>query len=702
MPIDETKLNALKAKADRGETIYCAEILSVYWSDSVTVHYASRQFDDITPHRNVSLKPIEARLLNNKFHAFEMNPDIRTETISFTFENSDKNISDKFKLYGEGVGCELFYYFADVDLLVSMWFGQLQKPNNADYQELKVQATNGRFSSEMMLPSRFHETTCSFNFGGLLTDVSQLETNGCPYDRQLGGSFGNLNGGVPFTSCDKTEADCLARLGSSKYHGGFNADVNSVVTDTGTGYAGKPKTTKLKTPVPLVYGRKHIRPQMLYFRKELPDWVRMVFEIGEGPIEATYAVVILTKFIESQHIVVRRGDIGQPKLPLWSNIREFSGTGVFTAAHGIADHRNTSPSSIDCLLAVHGFNKAAVYTDSETYTRIWSNLRAWLILELYTNQKFGLRQDHSRFDIDSFKTAAEWGAEFVRFTLGTKTYDHLRDYCDVFLKGETASNVISSICEQGRLSIPFQHDGKYMVTPFRVFTETELDDAPVFYDRGENRNIDRENGMPTLRVTEKSDLELVNTIKLTFEDENDLDNPRPITCEDVQQKQRAGRAMGINIHPVVKDFSAYSVRALNQAIKLGYGLLWFGNGETVGTKNNLEITFRTDLLEVLNLRRWQPIKLVSTEIDGYEYDGYQFEYFVVRNMRKDADNRVTVTAFAYNKEAMEAFETEPPEPNPNPNPTEPTPLPMPQEPCMPTFDVIDQADGYITVNVIPC
>jgi hypothetical protein len=259
MAIDSAKLNALRLI----KKPFIAEILAVYWSDSVTKYYAVDKYDEIVPHRTCPLKPIEARLLGKTFHNFELNGDLRTETINFTFDNIDGEIGNLFTTHDEGVRCELFYYFADADLLVSLWWGQLNQPENADYKTLPVSASNGFISGESNLPNRIRPSSCVFTFGGEISSVEELETNGCKYDRHLGGSNGLLDGDdQPFRRCPKmTEADCVNRFGHARYYGGVARwDIQAVLTDGNSGYRATAKGSQglLTTPIRVIAGAKYV------------------------------------------------------------------------------------------------------------------------------------------------------------------------------------------------------------------------------------------------------------------------------------------------------------------------------------------------------------------------------------------------------------------------------------------------------------
>ncbi len=52
--------------------------------------------------------------------------------------------------------------------------------------------------------------------------------------------------------------------------------------------------------------------------------------------------------------------------------------------------------------------KVRVYTDTSTYTEQWTNNPAWIILDLLTNNRYGLGIPNNRIDLQSFLDAAAW------------------------------------------------------------------------------------------------------------------------------------------------------------------------------------------------------------------------------------------------------------------------------------------------------
>lgn len=298
-----------------------------------------------------------------------------------------------------------------------------------------------------------------------------------------------------------------------------------------------------------------------------------------------------------------------------------------------------------------------------SFVRQWTNDRVWWLLECYTSNRFGMAYPDSRFWTEDFKTASVWGLQEVQFQHTypdgeVRTFSGRRTTFDAALEGRAAADQIEDICRSGALSVPFQYEGKHAIIPFRPFTAGELTAAPIFTDTGESRNIIWADGQPSIHLSKIPDEILTNEIILTFEEADNFDTERPITVDDPDQKLKAGRALGEDsLQAVPKRLAAFGIRHLQEAVRLGYRLLRFGEFDQGGTHNNLTAVFNSPLEQCLGLKRYQAIKIESALLDGHNYEAVQFTYFRLLRHRKIGNGLVEITAQAYNQTAYEAFET---------------------------------------------
>lgn len=732
MPIDPTKLAALLSLSFTGKPAVCA-YWKVEWDANdanQTRYYSDSIYHQMSPFQGVGVE-IEARIIGSvvKDTQFEINPDLRTETIPLVFDDIDKTISAKFQTFKSGVRCSLNFYYPDVDLTIpDLWFGQLQAPDIYGYKTIKTKASNGFRSREQLIGRRTRPRECTANFGAFMPNVFASETNLCPWDRHLGGSVG-LAGQ---TDCPRdSEATCNTKLAvtTGDFFGGFVTDASATVTQTNNGgYLAKTfgNESNLKNPLRIIAGQKYVRgiPKLLW-RREINTndpphgWVRALYEIGEGPIRRIFGVQVRGKIIEAAQQSHHLGTRGQPPSGYASVAPNFSLTAYFMAAYGWVDAATITVEDLDAECKVEGFAKVAVFSNPSTYTRQWCDDRAWWLFEIYTNQAWGMANPSTKFEIADWITASQWTRDTVSLTAlfadgETKVYSGRRSIFDCIIEPRPVAEVVVDVCRSGAISVPFQHEGKYTITPFRPATAGELSAARSFTDTGSLKNIIWGSGQPAIDLSQTPDDKLDNEIELTFEDQTNLDVERPFTVDDPNQKLLAGRALGgENLHPINKRYSAFGIRYIQEVARLGYRILRFGPFDEGGTQNNLKAKFTTPFEQVLGLKRYQIIKIVSSLLDGFTIGISPTteapQYFRIQKMKKIGNGLVEIQAQAYNHTAYTAFETvtiagtgsPPTEPGGGTSPPPPDPDP---DPCVLTFGSItyDSANGLINLPIPPC
>ncbi len=688
MPVDDVKIAAIRSRSIAGERIAVCEYVRVDWDDVTSVYYGAAAYHEVSPFTNIGVT-IEPRLMSaaarDPFHSLELNPDLRTESVSVTFEDIDKDITNKFQTYSSGVACEFFLYYPCEDYHHPLWSGQLQAPDVYGWKSVTAKATNGFRSRESLLGSRRRPRECTAGvFAGKLPDADAVRSSLCPYDKHIGGSVGNFKtGSTPYSDCPKTESACVARLGNGGlYFGGFSTDATAVVTDTGTGYLARSKgnTSALKDPIRVIFGEKQLKEnQLLLWRREInqgnPNFghVRGVWEVGEGPVDSIYNITVNEKFTGQEHIWIRYGTRGQARGAFAPNMSNFSGTAHYQALLPQVNAAEYTPSDLNSGCMVRGFAEVCVYTDDDpvTKTRTYSNNRVWCLLEIYKNQKFGLGYAESRFTLADWITEADYSEEIVThsalFEDGEEVeYVNQRSTLNVILEGRQVGEQIEDICRSGAISIPFENEGKYTLRSFRVATAGELSAARVFYDSGDDVNICWDGGRPSIELSQTPDNKVVNEVEVRFEEATNNGTERPLTVDDPNQKLLAGRQLGPDQSlSVPKKFTAFGIDNLPEAVHLAYRLLKFGESDQGGIQNNLRVKMTVPFEHALGLVRYDLIKIVSTLLDpftvgtnnGVEDLTETPEYFRILSLKKISSNRCEITAQVYNHTAYTAFET---------------------------------------------
>jgi hypothetical protein len=287
-----------------------------------------------------------------------------------------------------------------------------------------------------------------------------------------------------------------------------------------------------------------------------------------------------------------------------------------------------------------------------------------VLLDLMSNNKLGMSYPFSRFNTDVWTQVSSWSRQPVRFQFinedsETRTFDHIRTQFDCILEGRPVAEQLVDVCRAGRVSIPFQNDSQFEIAAFRAFTTAELAAAPVFTDSGQTKNILWIDGEPSIQLSQIPNDKLINDLKMTFEDGSNGDAEDTVNVNDPNQQLLAGRALGGNNLKInTKNYSAFGCRNRAEVVKLGYGILRFGEFDEGGTLNNWTLTIQVPLVEALGIKRYDAIKVVSALLDGKTLPGDgQVEFFRVRSIKKTSKDTAIISAQGYNHTAYIAFET---------------------------------------------
>ncbi len=334
------------------------------------------------------------------------------------------------------------------------------------------------------------------------------------------------------------------------------------------------------------------------------------------------------------------------------------------------------------------------YADATIYEGQYTTNRAWHIARVLTDKRWGFGIDRERLDMTSFKAAAEWCEQTVKYTdPDGAEWDHIRSDCNVELIEKKAQQQIEDLCMAGRLSKPFLFDGKIHIVPLSALDSGELAACPVFTDTGETRNVIWENDKSTLAVSRASDLELANRVECSYDYiANDyLETPlQPV--EDIDAQIAAGRVVGDKARKInPKKYSLLGVVSQAQAVKMAWSLLDLGPDDDGGLQNNLRIKFKIWFADAIDLHPYKVIKYDSTRLTKYG-----FEYFRIKKLHRLSDLQYEVEAQAYNPTYMDSFETDIAPIDPiDPPPHDPPICPL-------AFGTVTFGNDTLTVPIDPC
>lgn len=628
--------------------------------------------------------PIEVRLIPdsmpNYFLPVKIDSSIGDEEVDLEMWDADEVISQLLVDHGEGVKCELLYWFPQVELLLPIWQGHLRNEDEASVDTIKLKAVQGFRSADANVPSRAHYRNCMAIFGGLFDNQAEIDAHDCPYNKHIGGGVGNNDPdtGLPWTFCNRQGLQsCTDRGVNPLFHLSHNTIETSAYNNQPGGgprllITSGGNENNLKEPVRVVMGRRRVSGmQVLVFSVPTiaeEGWFFAIYEVGEGPMQsfanAAFSVSGVDQAAIPLHYNQRLGTKGQTAVGADLTPHSYSSTGLIRYNFGYVDTstQTLGPGSASASALVEGLNNIRVYTDPDTYTEIFTSNRAWQIARILCDQRWGFGYDYDRLNIENWIEAAAWCPVTVNFVdpFGDE-WPHVRSDSHPELISKKVQQQIEDICMAGRLSRPFLFNGKIHIMPLRALTEEELAECPVFTDEGEDRNIVWDDEKTTLTISRKSDLDLVNRVECTFDDgTNDyLETPlNPV--EDINAQLAAGRVVGDKARKInPKKYPLLGVVVKNQAIKMAWSLLDLGPHDEGGLRNNLKLKFKIWFMDSLDLHVDKVVRVNSSRLTKYGFD-----YFRVKNMERGDDLQVELTLQAYNKDYMDAFEAgiDPPEP----------------------------------------
>jgi hypothetical protein len=157
MALDTDKVARLLDYAYRGQVTVCG-YWAVTWDPTdatATRYYSDAKYSEMLPFHGVGVD-IEPRMIGNIIRdtEFEMNADLRTETIPITLVMTSTRTSPiTFTRMDRGIRCELFFYYphSGPDAHSRCGSVNLQSPPIYGHKVLQTTATNGFRSREQSI-----------------------------------------------------------------------------------------------------------------------------------------------------------------------------------------------------------------------------------------------------------------------------------------------------------------------------------------------------------------------------------------------------------------------------------------------------------------------------------------------------------------------------------------------------------------------
>lgn len=676
-PTIQDKLDDLQALT--GAERKPAELVVVYWPSPTGIKiYASAMYTELPwwPDLADAIEtyfgdpiPITLTLIpdGTPFIDLPRAASVSDDSINLTFSDLDDEFSDLLMDYGEGIRTEVFAYWPAVDLLLSMWRGLLHQPKEMNRDQVKITATSGWRAPQMLVPKRPFATSCPFIFGALLTSQDEIDYhNGCPYNDHIGGSIG-----VPgFTDCPRrVKADCVERLATEVFWPGFETREDPIPNNQTQGPNLLAKAigneSALSDPIRAIAGERYVKAlYLLAFRNETntnhPDegFGAALFGVSEGPNLAMWEFRINGQLVGAEHLQMRLGALGQ--LPTdWSpDVNSYSGTAhCWGRIQGEFD--NAVASDYSGSIRVLGATDVRAYSTPSVFVEGYTTNRAWWLLKILAEARWGYGQDYPRFDIQSFIDAATWCGEYVTLTdPNGNTFSGVRSTFNAEVTARAIQQQVKDICTAGRLGIPFEFEGKDVVVPLKA---EDLDDPtiPTFTDEGPTRNIVYDGAKSPLSWSVISDETMTNQWTVNFDEAANGGVDTQFIFGDQAQQLRAGRAWGDRSKRVVnKSQSGYGINSAQEAARFGNSLLYLGPLDSGGILNPFSVKFVTWYSEAFNVQNYKLIKVTNAKLQsrmaayftarGLEpYPDADYTYFRVMKYTRKGDLRVEIEAQQY-------------------------------------------------------
>lgn len=667
-----------------------SELVAIYWPTPTGLRlYSSAMYTELPwwPDLPAAIEsyfgaplPITLTLIpdSTPFIDLPRAASISDDSINLTFDDKDDVFSNLLMLYGEGIRVEVFMYWPAVDLFLSYWRGMLHQPKEMTRDQVKITATSGWRAPNMLVPKRPHATSCPYIFGGLLATQEEIDYHkGCPYNVHIGGSIG-----VPgFTDCPRrVKADCTERLVVETFWPGFETRPDPIPNNQTKGpnllARAFGNESNLNDPIRAIFGERYVKAlNLLAFRNETNNnhpedgFFAGLFEVGEGTLLALWEFRMMGELVGAEHFQLRLGALGQPASDWSPDVNSYSGTAhCYGRIQGEPD--NATASDYSASIRALGLSDIRVYSDPDTYIEGYTTNRAWCLLEVLANARWGYGQDYPRFDIQSFIDAATWCDEYVTLTDSNgNTFSGVRSTFNAEVTARAIQQQVKDICTAGRLGLPFEFEGKDVVVPLKA-EDTDDPGIPTFTDEGSSRNIIYDGAKSSLSWSVISDETMTNQWTVNFDDASNGGVDTQFIFGDQPQQLRAGRAWGDHSKRVVnKSQSGYGINSAQEAARFGNSLLYLGPLDTGGILNPFSVKFTTWYSDAFNVQNYKLIKVVNAKLQsrmlayfsarGLEpYPDADFTCFRVMKYTRKGDLRVEVEAQQY--ATLDIVESEPP------------------------------------------
>jgi len=468
-------------------------------------------------------------------------------TITVTLANADSHFSEIERSCGfKGSQLTVSMVFYDLrngaaltDTAV-VFQGVANPPQEIKEATLRLTAMNRMSLQRVLLPQIRIQRRCPWDFPATVEERTEAVDGGvdgaysqyyrCGYSPDIAGGTGNLNGGMPYTSCGYTRTDCQAR-GMWTRFGGLEYLPPSINVRA----YGKDWTTSAMPAnqgqyndfVPMVYGTAWYEPPVVFARND-GNFTRMEVLLGIGEITGVLTVLVSDYEIPLGQAGANMGATGWYNLPTLGgrdgafdlNFTDGSGQPAGDPYGSMAYLSVVVPNAINngthmprVKVLIEGLN-VPVWAADGTYVgyQLTSN-PAWILLDVLRRIGWGMDE----IDLTSFTAAAAYCDQMVAgVDVNGNAIEVPRFGCNLVLRNRrSAGDVIRGVRNAARLYLTYGPGGVLQL-------EVE-GPAPTVYAFGDGTDgssgiLRSASGEPSVTVIARSIADTPNDLTVEFQD----------------------------------------------------------------------------------------------------------------------------------------------------------------------------------------
>src|ERR1700733_13602920 len=530
---------------------------------------------------NVTVNGLQylSRVLKHNIFDLNSSPESATDgvsIVSITLANADSLLSSIERNIGwKGSNLVVTFLFFDLTNQVAasdsqvLFRGIANPPDQSTESTLRLSFTNTLNLQRVFLPEVSIQKLCPWNFPSTAAQRQEAVSGGtrgafsafyrCGYSPDQSGGVGNMNAGVPYTTCDYSRTQCQQR-------GMFDTDTQDHVTRRFGGIEFVPasimvrsygsKTSILSTPlpnqalyndfVPLIYGTGWYQPPIVLARND-GNLTHFEVLLGVGQISSVITVIVnntqipvgvngtnmtATGWYNVISLGARNGNFnpdfsnssGQPLGDPYGSMAFMS----LVVPNWISN--GTSFPQVSVL--IQGLQLAQFDSNGNYVSNVFTNNPAWVLLDALRRTGWSLAQ----LDLATFYAVAQrCNALVPTVDVNGNSTTIPRYQCNLLLTGRrSAGDIVRGIRKGSALYLSFDANGLIQLNgedtlanqqptmpPGSNSTETLNGGWPAyeFGDTAFSGILRSTNGTPSLTVTSQSIANSPNRYTIEFQDE---------------------------------------------------------------------------------------------------------------------------------------------------------------------------------------